>query len=168
MQPDREPRSEDCLRLNIFTRRVWIISLSQCSWKKPSTIDYCILLQINNATELRPVLVYIHGGSFAGGSCRSDSQGAKYLMDHDIVFVTIQYRLGTLGFFSTGDSYAPGNYGMKDQVEALRWIQRNIAAFGGDPSSVTISGSSAGGASIGLHLLSPMSRGIFIFRSHSQ
>lgn len=122
-------------------------------------------MQINNATELRPVLVYIHGGSFAAGNCRSEWQGPQYLMDHDIVLVTIQYRLGTLGYFSTGDSFAPGNYGMKDQVEALRWVQKNIAAFGGDPSSVTISGESAGGASIGLHLLSPMSRGFILIPS---
>lgn len=129
--------------------------------RKCLTTKHCILLQINNDTELRPVLVYIHGGGYTGGNGRSDGTGPQYLMDYDIVFVTIQYRLGTLGCFSTGDSYAPGNYGMKDQVEALRWIQRNIAAFGGDPSSVTISGESAGGSSVGLHLVSPMSRGIF-------
>lgn len=65
------------------------------------------------------------------------------------------------GFLSTGDSKAPGNLGLKDQVVALRWIQRNIAAFGGDPDSVTISGYSVGGLSVMLHMVSPMSEGLF-------
>lgn len=65
------------------------------------------------------------------------------------------------GFISTGDSKAPGNLGLKDQVVALRWVQRNIAAFGGDPDSVTISGYSIGGFSVMLHMVSPMSKGLF-------
>lgn len=117
-------------------------------------------MQINNNEESRPVLVYIHGGSFVLFTGRSDWNGADYLMDHDIVLVTLNYRLGTLGFFSTGDEYAPGNNGMKDQVEALRWVQKNIQAFGGDPNKVTIAGESAGAASVALHLSSPMSRGL--------
>lgn len=66
-----------------------------------------------------------------------------------------------LGFLSTGDSKAPGNLGLKDQVVALRWIQRNIAAFGGDPDNVTISGYSVGSLSVMLHMVSPMSKGLF-------
>jgi len=69
--------------------------------------------------------------------------------------------LSVLGFLSTGDSKAPGNLGLKDQVVALRWVQRNIAAFGGDPDSVTISGYSIGGFSVFLHMVSPMSKGLF-------
>ena len=66
-----------------------------------------------------------------------------------------------IGFLSTGDARAPGNIGLKDQVVALRWVQKNIAAFGGDPNSVTITGYSAGGWSVVLHLMSPMSKGLF-------
>lgn len=82
-------------------------------------------------------------------------------MDRDVVLVAINYRLGALGFFSTGTADAPGNAGMKDQALALKWIQRNIRAFGGDPDSVTIAGQSAGSMSVTLHLLSPMSVGLF-------
>lgn len=85
-------------------------------------------------------------------------------MDRNIVFVTINYRLGSLGFLSTGTIDAPGNNGLKDQVMALRWIRSNIANFGGDPNSVTIMGYSAGGLSVSLHMVSPMSRGDIGFR----
>ena len=82
-------------------------------------------------------------------------------MDNDIVVVTINYRLGTLGFFSTGDEQAPGNYGMKDCVEALRWVQNNIKYFGGDASKVTLAGESAGGAAVSFLIVSPLARGLF-------
>lgn len=82
-------------------------------------------------------------------------------MDQDIVLVTVNYRLGSLGFLSTGDKESPGNYGLKDQVVALKFVKNNIAAFGGDPNSVTIVGYSAGGFSVTLHLLSPLSQGLF-------
>lgn len=104
------------------------------------------------------VVVYIHGGAFMFGSGREYKP--HYLLDKDdIVFVSINYRLGPLGFASTGDEYVPGNNGLKDQVAALKWIQRNIAAFGGNPGAVTIAGMSAGGASVHYHMLSPMSQG---------
>lgn len=82
-------------------------------------------------------------------------------MDRDLVLVTLQYRLGSLGFLATGTAEAPGNAGLKDQVLALRWIKDHIENFGGDCNSVTVWGYSAGSLSIGLHLLSPMSRGLF-------
>lgn len=85
---------------------------------------------------------------------------ADHLLKHnDIVFVSVNYRVGPLGFLSTGDNVIPGNYGLKDQSRALQWIQKNIAKFGGNPSQVTISGMSAGGASVHYHFLSPMSEG---------
>jgi len=79
----------------------------------------------------------------------------------DKTFFLIYCAYPLLGFLSTGDSKAPGNLGLKDQVVALRWVQRNIAAFGGDPDSVTISGYSVGGFSVFLHMVSPMSKGLF-------
>lgn len=110
---------------------------------------------------MKPVIAYIHGGAFFRGSGHSYFVGPEYIMDRDVVLVAINYRLGALGFFSTGTADAPGNAGMKDQVLALKWIQRNIRAFGGDPDSVTIAGQSAGSMSVTLHLLSPMSVGLF-------
>ena len=82
-------------------------------------------------------------------------------MEEDLVFVSLQYRLGPFGFLTTADSTAPGNYGLHDQLAALRWIQTHIARFGGDPGSVTISGISAGGASVNYLMLSPQSAGLF-------
>jgi len=92
--------------------------------------------------------------------------GSDYLPDHimdneKMILVTVNYRLGILGFLSTEDEVLPGNLGMKDQVEALKWVQRNIRAFNGDPDKVTLSGFSAGGASVQLHYLSPLSKGLF-------
>lgn len=90
-----------------------------------------------------------------------EAMGPDYLMDHDIVLVMLSFRASIFGFFSTGDKYAPGNYGLKDQVEALKWVKANIKSFGGDPDRVTLSGIRSGAAMVGLHLISPMSRGLF-------
>ncbi|XP_058123520.1 juvenile hormone esterase-like [Anopheles ziemanni] len=109
-----------------------------------------------------PVMVYIHGGAYTVGSARlSELDPARIIATRKVVVVTLQYRLGVFGFFSTGDSSASGNYGLKDQVMALRWVQDNIRAFGGDPRRVTIFGHRAGSASTQFHMLSPLSRGLF-------
>ncbi|XP_050428947.1 venom carboxylesterase-6-like [Adelges cooleyi] len=131
---------EDCLYLNVYTPRL------------PDQDD---LLQ----GRLLDVLVFIHGGAFMfleGSSFKPD-----FLLDKDILLVTLNYRLGPIGFFSTGDAVAPGNNGLKDQVQALKWLKRNVNRFGGNPDKVTISGMSAGGASVHYHMLSPLSRGLF-------
>nr|XP_023686185.1 putative inactive carboxylesterase 4 [Paramormyrops kingsleyae] len=96
-------------------------------------------------------MVWIHGGGFvlAGASVFDGSALAAY---QNVVVVLIQYRLGLLGFFSTGDEHAPGNIGLLDQVAALQWVQENIQSFGGDPKSVTIFGESAGGVSVSLQV----------------
>lgn len=101
----------------------------------------------------------IHGGSFIRGSAAE--YDPDYLLDQDIVLVTIQYRLGMLGFLSTESSAGPGNYGLHDQLAALHWVRENIAAFSGDPDMVTIMGHQAGAASVHYHLLSPLTRGLF-------
>jgi len=133
-KPDIWVGEEDCLWLNVFTRDLVV-------------------------KKSRPVIVWIHGGSFSRGSAAE--YDPDYLLDQDIVLVTIQYRLGMFGFLSTESVEAPGNYGMLDQVAALQWVKQNIAAFSGDPGRVTILGQQAGGASVHYHLLSPVTRGLF-------
>ncbi|KAF8381070.1 hypothetical protein PRIPAC_70212 [Pristionchus pacificus] len=110
-----------------------------------------------------PVMVFIHGGAFVMGDASSygDIGICENIVSRGIVFVTIQYRLGYLGFLSTGDSICPGNFGLWDQVEALKWIQLNIGAFGGDKTNVTLLGQSAGAASVDLLHLSPHSTNLF-------
>lgn len=84
-----------------------------------------------------------------------------YLLDRDVVFVTLNYRLGIFGFLALGNEYAFGNMGLKDQALALKWVQKNIAKFGGDPNQVTITGMSAGGFSVTAQMATEMSRGTF-------
>ncbi|XP_013110450.2 carboxylic ester hydrolase [Stomoxys calcitrans] len=129
--------SEDCLRLNVYTK------------------------SLNGTQGLKPVIVYLHPGGFYAVSAISAYAGPENFMDRDIVLVAVNYRLASLGFLATGTEDAPGNMGLKDQVIALRWIKHHIEKFGGDPNSVTLWGYSAGSFSIGLHMISPMSRGLF-------
>ncbi|XP_063916524.1 juvenile hormone esterase-like isoform X2 [Zophobas morio] len=120
-------------------------------------------LHEKNGKELSPVLFWIHGGGFVFGSGNEDLYGPEFLITEDVVLVTINYRLGLLGFVSFDDPSLdiPGNAGLKDQVMALKWVQKNIDKFGGDPNNVTIFGESAGGASVHLLMLSPMGKGLF-------
>ncbi|XP_791756.3 cholinesterase 1 [Strongylocentrotus purpuratus] len=109
-----------------------------------------------------PVMVWIHGGGFFAGAGSVPEQLPIPLSFYgEVIVVTFNYRLGMLGFLNTGDGEIPANLGMFDQREALKWVQENIAAFGGDPGRVTIFGESAGGASVNFHLLSPLSAGLF-------
>ena len=114
----------------------------------------------------RPVMVWIHGGAFVSGSGAVPwYDGAKLATRGDVVIVSINYRLGALGWLHLGhldESYAgSGNNGLLDQIAALQWVQRNIAAFGGNPEDVTIFGESAGGMSVGTLLGTPEARGLF-------
>jgi para-nitrobenzyl esterase len=133
--------SEDCLYLNIWS---------------PGADD-----------KKRPVMVWIHGGAFVSGSGSSSwYDGASFAEKGDVVVVTINYRLGILGFLHLaeigGEEYATsGNCGILDQVAALHWVQDNIAAFGGDPNNVTVFGESAGAMSIGVLLGMPSAQGLF-------
>ncbi|KAJ9583840.1 hypothetical protein L9F63_021816 [Diploptera punctata] len=129
--------SEDCLYLNVFTPRM------SCHGRQMD------------------VIVILHAGGFTHGSGDIAMYGPDYLMDHNVVMVTANYRLGALGFLSTGDEHAPGNYGLKDQVDVLRWVHRNIPYFSGNPNRVTLFGAQAGAASVHLHMLSPLSRNLF-------
>lgn len=126
--------SEDCLNLNVYSP------------------------DINGSL---PVMVFIHGGGFDSGSGSYFLYESSTLAARGVVVVTINYRLGAFGFLSTGDDVMPGNFGLLDQVLALKWVQKNIATFGGDPDEVTIFGESAGAACVSLHVLSPLSKGLF-------
>ncbi|RUS88709.1 hypothetical protein EGW08_003524, partial [Elysia chlorotica] len=106
------------------------------------------------------VLVWIHGGGFVIGNAKT-YEATRLITDHDVIVVTIQYRLGMFGFASTEDEAQPGNNGLRDQILALQWIQGNIGQFRGDPSDVTIFGESAGAASVSLLSISPLTRGLF-------
>jgi para-nitrobenzyl esterase len=134
--------SEDCLFLNIWT---------------PAT----------SAAEKLPVLFYIHGGALTEGSGSIEVYDGEELAKKGIIVITINYRLGPFGFLAhselTAESphHASGNYGYLDQVLALKWVQENIAAFGGDPSRVTIAGQSAGAGSVNALITSPLARGLF-------
>nr|XP_034834776.1 liver carboxylesterase 4 [Maniola hyperantus] len=128
---------EDCLYLNIFS---------------PNT-------EAGATAQKYPVMVYIHGGQFASGA--SNLFPAHVLAAfYDVVVVSLNYRLGALGFLSTGDENSPGNYGILDQAMALRWIRDNIARFNGDPGSITLFGPGAGAASAGLLAVAPQTRDI--------
>ncbi|CAM4037855.1 para-nitrobenzyl esterase [Pedobacter westerhofensis] len=135
--------SEDCLFLNI--------------WKPADAA----------ANAKLPVMVWIHGGGFVGGSgVQQDGAGAPFA-DKGVILVSINYRLGRLGFFAfpalsrEKPDEPQGNYGYMDQIAALKWLQQNIAAFGGDPRNVTIFGESAGGVSVQSLLTIPMAKGLF-------
>lgn len=111
--------------------------------------------------EPLPVMFYIHGGGYISGSGNDDLYGPDFLVSRGVILVTINYRLEVLGFLSMDTKEVPGNAGVKDQVAALQWVQKNIAKFGGDPSKVTVFGESAGASCTGYHIVSPMSKGLF-------
>lgn len=133
------PESEDCLYLNV--------------WRPADA-----------AGEALPVMLFVHGGGFSFGSAVHPCyEGASLARNGGVIVVTIAYRLGVLGFLahpSLEDADEPyfGNFGLQDQIAGLRWVHKNIAAFGGDPDNITIFGESAGGVSVGLLAASPVSR----------
>lgn len=129
--------SEDCLYLNVYAPK-----------------------NVSSPDQHLPVMVWIHGGSFRYGS-GSEYDGRILAAKGEVVVVTINYRLGALGFLSTDDSVTSGNQGLLDQVMALKWVNRNIQHFGGNPSQVTLFGQSAGGSAVSLHIFSRLSEGLF-------
>nr|XP_055162650.1 cocaine esterase-like [Nyctereutes procyonoides]XP_055162651.1 cocaine esterase-like [Nyctereutes procyonoides]XP_055162652.1 cocaine esterase-like [Nyctereutes procyonoides]XP_055162653.1 cocaine esterase-like [Nyctereutes procyonoides] len=150
---------------NITTANAVALKLLNMTLPLTSMSEDCLYLSIYTPAHASegsnlPVLVWIHGGSLMIGMASMYDASALVAFE-DLVVVIIQYRLGVLGFFSTGDKHATGNWGYLDQVAALRWIQQNIAYFGGDPGRVTIFGESAGGISVSSHVVSPMSQGLF-------
>ena len=137
------PHSEDCLQLNVWTP------------KFPMTSPV-------------PVMVWVHGGGNTAGSGIESLFNGEVLASHGVVVVNVNYRLGVFGFFAhpglTKESphHASGNYGLADQIMALRWVQENIAKFGGDPKNVTIFGESAGASDVNSLIASPLTKGLFV------
>jgi carboxylesterase type B len=128
---DPTQMSEDCLYLNIFT---------------PAGLA-------RSRSKLLPVLVWFHGGAFQQGGARRPEYDGRRLAERDMVVVTINYRLGSLGFLVSSPDGILGNFGLMDQRAAMYWIQSHIQSFGGDPNKITLFGESAGAVMIGLHLL---------------
>ena len=135
-------KSEDCLYLNIWT-------------------------PAKSAKEKIPVLVWIYGGGFSFGSTAEPGYSGEKLAKKGVVLVSIAYRVGQIGFLAHPElsaenpNHVSGNYGILDQIAGLQWIQKNIAAFGGDPNKVTIFGESAGGISVSMLCASPLAKGLF-------
>lgn len=121
----------DCLRLNIY-----------------------VPTSVNSSNFLLPVMVWIYGGLFQYGSSGRHRFGPSYLIQHEVIVVTINYRTGPYGFMCLDIPEVPGNQGLKDQYLAIKWIKNNIEAFGGNPEEITLFGQGAGGHSIDLHLMS--------------
>lgn len=136
------PTSEDCLYLNVYTTAT-----------------------ANTNHPARPVMVWIHGGGYFGGSARGFD--GRVLARKGVVVVTINYRVGPLGYLAhpalaaESSHRSAGNYGLLDQIAALQWVQHNIAQFGGNPAQVTLFGESAGGFAVGALLASPLAKGLF-------
>ena len=139
IQENWDPCSEDCLYLNVWTGK----------------------------GSKKPVIVWIYGGGFTGGSGAGGWCDGEGMARKGVVFVTFNYRVGVLGFLAhpalsaESPNHSSGNYGILDQIAALQWVKRNIAAFGGDPANVTIAGESAGSCSVNTLIASPLARGLF-------
>lgn len=139
---DSETSSEDCLFLNVITPEL-----------KPA--------------KPLPVMFWLHGGANAGGTASSALYKDGTLIQHGVLLVTVNYRLGVFGFFAhpeltaKSERHASGNWGLMDQIAALRWVHDNVAAFGGDPNNVTVFGQSAGAQDTSLLMASSLTRGLF-------
>ena len=139
------------------------------SWNLASMSEDCLSLNIWAPADARkaPVFVWIHGGALTTGTASDPLYDGSRFAERGIIVVTINYRLGVLGYFTHPALSAEsrrnisGNYGLLDQIEALRWVKRNIEAFGGDASNVTIAGESAGGLSVMYLMAAPDARGLF-------
>ncbi|XP_073961324.1 fatty acyl-CoA hydrolase precursor, medium chain isoform X1 [Choristoneura fumiferana] len=132
--------------------------------KKKEFAEDCLYLNVYVPDDFKvegyPTMVWFHGGNFIRGS-PNDMNPFQLVIKQKVIFVSVAYRLNIFGFFSTLDQEATGNYGLLDQVAALNWVKNNIESFGGDPDNVCIFGHDAGAVSVGLHLISSYSAGLF-------
>ncbi|KAM9327490.1 neuroligin 4 X-linked a isoform 3-T3 [Pholidichthys leucotaenia] len=150
-----QEQNEDCLYLNIY-----VPTENGANTNKQGPDFNNKGSNIHDENGLKPVMVYIHGGSYMEGTGNM-IDGSILASYGNVIVITINYRLGVLGFLSTGDQAAKGNYGLLDQIQALRWIKENIQAFKGDPKRVTIFGSGAGASCVSLLTLSHYSEDLF-------
>ncbi|XP_055424995.1 neuroligin-1 isoform X1 [Bubalus kerabau] len=174
-----QDQSEDCLYLNIYVPTEDVKRISKECARKPGkkicrkggplTKKQTDDLGDNDGAEdedirdsggPKPVMVYIHGGSYMEGTGNL-YDGSVLASYGNVIVITVNYRLGVLGFLSTGDQAAKGNYGLLDLIQALRWTSENIGFFGGDPLRITVFGSGAGGSCVNLLTLSHYSEGLF-------
>ncbi|KAG7499004.1 bile salt-activated lipase-like [Solea senegalensis] len=169
-KPKRHPGWDGVLKATEFRSRCLQVNLPMTGHRGS---EDCLYLNVwvphgSSVSTNLPVMVWIYGGGFLAGG----SMGANFLDNYlysgqevadrgDVIVVTLGYRVGTLGFLSTGDSGIPGNYGLWDQQAAIAWVHRNIRVFGGDPNNITIFGESAGGASVSFQTLTPHNKGMF-------
>ncbi|XP_077707365.1 bile salt-activated lipase [Canis aureus] len=175
--PQRHPGWQGTLKAKDFKRRCLQATITQDNTYGE---EDCLYLNIwvpqgkKEVSRNLPVMIWIYGGAFLMGAGHGANFLSNYLYDGEeiatrgnVIVVTFNYRVGPLGFLSTGDANLPGNYGLRDQHMAIAWVKRNIAAFGGDPNNITLFGESAGGASVSLQTLSPYNKGL-IRRAISQ
>ena len=156
------------IRIALHARAVFY---SDMVFRDPGISEDCLSLNVwipaKNAKAKVPVMVWIHGGGFIAGASSEPRQDGAVLARQGVVIVSMNYRLGIFGFFvhpelaAESEKKAAGNYGLLDQVAALEWVHRNIAAFGGDPSNVTIFGESAGSFSVSALMASPLVKDFF-------
>ncbi|AWP14971.1 putative bile salt-activated lipase-like [Scophthalmus maximus] len=169
-KPKRHPGWDGIMKATDFRKRCLQVNLLMSDTRGS---EDCLYLNIwvphgrSVSTDL-PAMVWIYGGGFLAGG----SMGANFLDNYlysgqeiadrgNVIVVTLGYRVGTLGFLSTGDSDMPGNYGLWDQQAAIAWVHRNIRSFGGNPDTITIFGESAGAASVSFQTLTPHNKGLF-------
>ncbi|XP_030198214.1 bile salt-activated lipase [Gadus morhua] len=169
-KPERHPGWDGILKAFEYRPRCLQLNLIMTSTRGS---EDCLYLNIwvphhRSVSTKLPVMVWIYGGAFLWGG----SMGANFLNNYlysgqeiadrgDVIVVTVAYRLGPLGFLSTGDSGMPGNYGLWDQQAAIAWVSRNIRSFGGDPDNITVFGESAGSASVSFQTITPHNKGLF-------
>ncbi|KAJ8390012.1 hypothetical protein AAFF_G00111730 [Aldrovandia affinis] len=174
--PKPHPGWEGVLKTRSYGKRCLQVTLTQTGTRGS---EDCLFLNIwvpqgRTVSTGLPVMVYLFGGGFLVGG----SMGANFLNNYlysgeeiadrgNVIVVTLSYRVGTLGFLSSGDASGPGNYGLWDQHAGIAWVHRNIKAFGGDPENVTVFGESAGAASVNFQIISPKNKGL-IRRAISQ
>ncbi|NWX17378.1 CEL lipase, partial [Aegotheles bennettii] len=169
--PQPHPGWDGTLKAKDYKNRCMQMTLTQTNVRGK---EDCLYLNMwipqgrRQVSTKLPVMIFIYGGAFLVGG----GQGANFLNNYlydgeeiavrgNVIVVTFNYRLGPLGFLSTGDENMPGNYGLKDQHMAIAWVKRNIKAFGGDPDNITIFGESAGAVSVSLQMLTPKNKGLF-------
>ncbi|CAL1569654.1 unnamed protein product [Knipowitschia caucasica] len=175
-KPKRHPGWDGVLKANDYRERCLQVNMLMSDTRGS---EDCLYLNIwvphgRDVSTNLPVMVWIYGGGFLAGGSMGANFLSNFLYDGqeiadrgNVIVVTLGYRVGTLGFLSTGESDLPGNYGLWDQQAAIAWVHRNIRSFGGDPSNITLFGESAGGASVNFQTLTPHNKGM-IRRAISQ